>query len=260
MKPKIQIIKIGGNIIDNEQKLDEFLSNFSASDGLKILVHGGGKTASQLSAKMGVTPKMVDGRRITCDDSIDIVTMVYAGLINKKIVAKLQSKKCNAIGLSGADNNMIVSNKRATKNIDYGWVGDIKNTNPIALSNLLENNCTPVFCAITHDGQGNLLNTNADTIAAELAIGLSELYETELVYCFEKNGVLANVNDNNSVIEKINFLTYKNLIEKNVIVEGMLPKLENCFHALHNKVHKVIIGNTSVINDNNSLFTTLTLS
>ena len=260
MKPKVQIVKIGGNILDNQPKLNNFISDFSALVGLKILVHGGGKTASQLSNKMGIIPEMVDGRRITCDNSIDIVTMVYAGLLNKKIVAKLQAHQCNAIGLSGADNNMIVSNKRNHRKINYGWVGDIKNINSTALRNLLNTNCTPVFCAITHDGKGNLLNTNADTIAAEIAIRLSEIYKTELIYCFEKKGVLSNINDDNSVIEQINLVSYKNLIKNNVITTGMLPKLESCFNALQNNVNKVIIGNTTAINNVNNSFTTVTLS
>ena len=239
----IKVIKIGGNIIDNEDALRTFLENFSKTEGPKILVHGGGKLATQLANKMNVEVKMIDGRRITDEPTLDIITMVYAGKINKNIVAKLQGNRCNAIGFTGADGNSIVAEKRPVKTIDYGFAGDILKVNTSTLKLLLNNNVTPVFCAITHDEKGQLLNTNADTIASELAIGFAKEYKTELYYCFEKNGVLKDINDEASVIENINTETYKSLIEQKIIVDGMLPKLNNCFHAINNKVYKVHIGN-----------------
>lgn len=254
----LKVIKIGGNIIDDEAALDAFLSEFSKIKLPKLLVHGGGKLATQLSKQMNVEVKMVDGRRITDQDTLDIITMVYAGKINKHIVAKLQSKQCNAIGFTGADGNSIVSDKRPVKTIDYGFVGDVKHVNPTVLNLLLENGITPVFCAITHDEKGQLLNTNADTIASELAIGLAASYQTELYYCFEKKGVLQDINDDNSVIEHINITTYEKLIEDGVISDGMLPKLNNCFHAIQKNVKKVCIGKPDMLFDVSSKFTTIT--
>ena len=238
----LKVIKIGGNIIDNEDALETFLEGFSKTEGPKILVHGGGKLATQLANKMNVEVKMIDGRRITDEPTLDIITMVYAGKINKDIVAKLQANRCNAIGFTGADGNTIVAEKRPVKTIDYGFAGDILKVNTSTLKLLLNNNVTPVFCAITHDEKGQLLNTNADTIASELAIGFAKEYKTELYYCFEKNGVLKDINDEASVVENINTETYKSLIEQKIIVDGMLPKLNNCFHAINNKVYKVHIG------------------
>jgi acetylglutamate kinase len=184
--------------------------------------------------------------------------MVYAGKINKDIVAKLQANQCNAIGFSGADGNAIVSIKRPIKTIDYGFVGDVVKVNTETLNILLKNNVTPVFCAITHDEHGQLLNTNADTIASELAIGFANLYKTELYYCFEKNGVLKNVNDDNSVIQHIDSKNYQDLIDQNIIADGMLPKLNNCFHAIHKNVQKVCIGKPEMLFNKNTNFTTIT--
>jgi acetylglutamate kinase len=184
--------------------------------------------------------------------------MVYAGKINKDIVAKLQAYHCNAIGFSGADGNAIVSIKRPIKTIDYGFVGDVVKVNTETLNILLKNNVTPVFCAITHDEHGQLLNTNADTIASELAIGFANLYKTELYYCFEKNGVLKNVNDDNSVIQHIDSKNYQDLIDQNIIADGMLPKLNNCFHAIHKNVQKVCIGKPEMLFNKNTNFTTIT--
>ncbi len=243
----LKVIKIGGNIIDSEDVLQTFLENFSKIKDSKILVHGGGKLATQLAGKMNVEVKMVNGRRITDKHTLDIITMVYAGKINKNIVAKLQAHQCNAIGFTGADGNSIVAEKRPVKTVDYGFAGDILKVNTNTLEILLNNNITPVFCAITHDRQGQLLNTNADTIASELAIAFANLYKTELYYCFEKNGVLQDVNDDDSVIENINTKTYKALIEQNIIADGMLPKLKNCIHAIQNKVHKVHIGKPEML-------------
>lgn len=259
MKTKLQIVKIGGNIIDNEQVLDVFLSDFSQLTTPKILIHGGGKLASNLSDQLGIKTIMNEGRRITSNKDLDVVTMVYAGLINKKVCAHLQGKGCNSIGLSGADANSILAVKRAEKPINYGWVGDIKKVNANLIHLFLSNNMTPVFSAICHDGNGQLLNTNADTIASEIAIAMSDEYETELIYCFDKQGVLANVNDSNSIIKHINKKSYQELKINKTIHEGMLPKMENCFHALSNNVSKVIIGNAQVINNNKEVYTSLTL-
>lgn len=259
MKNKLQVIKIGGNIINDDQLLDKFLSDFAKIEGAKILVHGGGKLATEVSEQLGVVTQMVNGRRITSDKDIDIVTMVYAGLISKKITAKLQELNCNAIGLSGADGNSILATKRPALPTDYGWVGDVESVNNETIALFLENKITPVFCAITHDNNGHLLNTNADTIASEIAIAMSKEYETELMYCFEKKGVLRDVADDDSVITSINTEEYNDLKTNGIIHEGMLPKMENCFHALAKNVSKVIIGNTTIIQNKNSSYTTLTL-
>jgi len=254
----LKIIKIGGNIIDDEQSLIQFLSDFAKIKGLKVLVHGGGKLATKLAEKTGVKVNMVDGRRVTDAETLDIITMVYAGKINKDIVAKLQSFNCNTIGFSGADGNSIVSKKRSIKTIDYGFVGDVEKVNTETLSLLLNNGITPVFCAITHNEKGQLLNTNADTIASEFAIAFANDFKTELYYCFEKNGVLENINDNDSVIQSINSANYQKLIDDKIITDGMLPKLNNCFHAIKNKVTKVCIGKPEMLLNSDLNFTTIT--
>jgi len=256
---KLSIIKIGGNVIENQDELSKFLLSFSQLEGLKILVHGGGKLATQLATQLGVESKIFQGRRITDADTLKIITMVYAGLTNKNIVAKLQSLDCNAIGLSGADGDTIQAHKRPVRDIDYGFAGDVEGVNSDIISQLLNAGLTPVFCAMTHNGHGQLLNTNADTIAAELAIGMSSIYESTLYYCFEKKGVLMDVNDDDSVVTAINSKSYETLLAENVIADGMLPKMENCFHALKNNVKKVCIGDTEMLNPNSNLFTTLTL-
>ena len=253
----LKVIKIGGNIIDNEAVLHSFLEDFSKIENPKILVHGGGKLATQLAEKMNIPVKMIDGRRITDQQTLDIITMIYAGKINKNIVAKLQTNQCNAIGFSGADGNTIVSEKRPVKDVDYGFVGDVVKVNTNTLELLLNHNVTPVFCAITHDKNGQLLNTNADTIASELAIGFTKLFKTELYYCFEKNGVLLDVNNNESVIENINTKSYQNLINEGVIADGMLPKLNNCLHAIQHSVAKVCIGKPDMLFNVSTKFTTI---
>ena len=258
-KKSIRIIKIGGNIINSKEVLSSFLSDFSKLEDLKILVHGGGKRATTMAKNLGLEPKMIGGRRITDEANLEIVTMVYAGLLNKNITAQLQLNDCNAIGLTGADANSIIAHKRIVESIDYGFAGDVDEVNSDGIKLFLENKMTPVFCPITHDKKGQLLNTNADTISSEIAKALSDDYEVELVYCFEKNGVLEDVNNDNSVIERINKETYENLKEKNIIAEGMLPKLKNCIDALENGVKKVIIGNPEVISNRNQKYTTLTL-
>ncbi len=254
----LKIIKIGGSIIDSSEALASFLNQFAKLKGQKLLVHGGGKLATKLAKQMDVPVKMNDGRRITDAETLDIITMVYAGKINKNIVAQLQSHQCNAIGFSGADGNTIVSEKRPPQPIDYGFVGDVKHVNTEALNLLLSHNITPVFCAITHNENGQLLNTNADTIASELAIGLGSIYNTELYYCFEKNGVLEDIENDASVIENINTESYKTLKANNIIFEGMLPKLDNCFHAIHHNVQKVCIGKSDMLFNTNTKHTTIT--
>lgn len=253
----LKIIKIGGNIIDNDVTLNTFLSEFSKLKGLKILVHGGGKLATKLAEDMKIPVKMTNGRRITDAATLDVITMVYAGKINKNIVAKLQAFQCNAVGFTGADGNSIISVKRPVLEVDFGFVGDVIKVNTEVLSVLLSNDITPVFSAITHDLQGQLLNTNADTIASELAIAFAKVYNTELYYCFDKNGVLHDINDENSVIEHINTANYQSLIDKGVISEGMLPKLNNCMHAIAHQVSKVCIGKPDMLFKTNSTFTSI---
>ncbi len=259
MKPIVSVIKIGGNIIENPKKLASFISLFSKLPGLKILVHGGGKLATQKAAQLGITSKLVQGRRITDAESLEVITMVYGGLVNKNIAAQLQAHHCNAIGLSGADGNTIRAHKRPIKEIDYGYVGDIDEVNKHVIKTLLEVKFTPVFCAITHDGNGQLLNTNADTIASEIAIALSDHYTTRLFYCFEKKGVLLDITDDDSVIPTINSKRYQELLANKSISEGMLPKLENCFYALRKQVEKVCIGNISMLSNTHALHTEITL-
>ncbi len=259
MKPTLSIVKIGGNVIENKAELSKFLTLFSNIEGFKILVHGGGKLATEIAKKMGVESILVGGRRITDEQGLEVITMVYAGLTNKNMVAKLQANGCNAIGMSGADGNAIQAHKRPVKDIDYGFAGDVDGVNEGLLSHLLTLGLTPVFCAMTHDGKGQLLNTNADTIASELAIGLGKIYETTLYYCFEKNGVLKDVSDESSVIKHIDIEMYKDLLEQKIIVDGMLPKMTNCFHALNNGVAKVCVGDISMFDQNEDSYTTITL-
>ncbi|WP_400070706.1 acetylglutamate kinase [Zobellia russellii] len=256
---KLSIIKIGGNVIENKEELSKFLKAFSELEGPKILVHGGGKLATQLGKRLGIESKLIGGRRITDEKSLELITMVYGGLVNKNIVAELQSLNCNAIGLSGADGDTIQAHKRPVKDIDYGFAGDVDGVNATVVTKLLEAGLTPVFCAMTHDGKGQLLNTNADTIASELAIGMSSNYETTLYYCFEKKGVLMDVADEESIVKHIDTESYKTLLEQKIIADGMLPKMENCFHALKQNVHQVRIGDIGMLDPKSTLFTTLTL-
>jgi acetylglutamate kinase len=238
---KLYIIKIGGNIIDDEVKLASFLHAFAAIEGKKILVHGGGKLATRMAEAMGVQQQMVEGRRITDAETLKIVTMVYAGYINKNIVARLQALGCNAIGLCGADGNALRAHKRQAS-IDYGFVGDVDAVNAPLLNSLLQQNHTVVLAPITHDGNGGLLNTNADTIAQETATALSGSFDTELIYSFEKSGVLLDVNDEKSVIPSITPSSYRQLKAEGKIFAGMIPKLDNTFVALNKGVKKVMIG------------------
>lgn len=239
---KLYVIKIGGNIIDDVNKLSSFLADFALIEGNKILVHGGGKLATKMAEKLGIEQQLVDGRRITDAETLKIVTMVYAGLINKNIVAALQSKNCNAIGICGADSDLISAHKRQHPVLDYGFVGDINAINTELISTLLKKNITIVIAPITHDRQGQLLNTNADTIAQEIAKGLSAFFEVDLIYSFEKAGVLLDANDDSTVLPVINPTYYQQLKEKNKIFAGMIPKLDNAFSAIKSGVKKVIIG------------------
>jgi len=259
MKEKLSIVKIGGNIIEDETSLHGFLKLFSNLEGKKILVHGGGKRATHIASKLGIESKMIDGRRITDAETLEVITMVYGGLVNKNVVAKLQALNTNAIGLTGADINSIKSDKRPVKAIDYGFVGDVKEVAHNSIDKLIQADFIPVFCAITHNGKGQLLNTNADTITSQVAVGMSSIYETSIYYCFELNGVLEDINDKNSVIRHIDLNTYIGLLEQGIIADGMLPKLENCFDALKNGVKNINMGNTSMLTQANDNFTTITL-
>ena len=255
---KLFVVKIGGNIIENSTKLESFLQDFSELKGFKILIHGGGKKATAMANKLNIPVQMIEGRRITDEDNLNIITMMYGGEINKNIVVKLQALNCNAIGLSGADGNLISAVKRSVKDIDYGFVGDITEINLNLFLLLLENALTPVCCAISHDKNGQLLNTNADTIASSIAKSLSSHFEVSLWYCFEKNGVLGSISDEQSVIELINPEIYVDLKSKEMINLGMIPKIDNCFDALKNGVNMVKIGSPKMIKIN-EVHTTLIL-
>ena len=244
---KLLIIKIGGNIIDDEKKLSSFLEAFAAIDAKKILIHGGGKLATRLAEQMNVPQQMVDGRRITDAETLKIVTMVYAGYINKNLVAALQAYGCNALGLTGADGNAILAHKRVHAALDYGFAGDVDAIDASLLKTLIQHGLTPVLSPLTHDKKGQLLNTNADTIAQETAKALSALYDVELIYSFEKNGVLLDVNNERSVIRKLNAAYYRELKTEGKIFAGMIPKLDNAFSALEYGVKKVIIGKAEEI-------------
>jgi len=238
----VTVIKIGGNIIDDPVSLQKFLHSFSKEKGARVLIHGGGKKASELSRTMGVEPRMIEGRRITDAATLEIVTMVYAGLINKNIVAQLQSLQVNALGLTGADLNLIKARKRENAQVDYGFVGDFvtEDVNTGQLSRLLENGITPVFCALTHDMHGSLLNTNADSLAAGIAIALSEKFNVHLHLCFEKPGVLRDAENDKSVILQLDKNEYLSLKSAGKIFEGMIPKLDNAFKAFDKDVDVTI--------------------
>lgn len=239
---KISIIKIGGNIIDNEVNLASFLSAYAAVEGKKILIHGGGKLATKMAADLNIPQQMVDGRRITDAATLKIVTMVYAGYINKNIVAALQSKNIQALGICGADANIIRAHKRINASTDYGFVGDIDAVDSEKIVQLLEAGLSLVVAPITHDGAGQLLNTNADTMAQAIATAISSIYEVSLVYSFEKKGVLSDIHNNDSVISVINPENYASLKAGGQVNEGMIPKLDNAFEALQKGVSRVIIG------------------
>lgn len=247
---KLKIVKIGGSLIENGPVLQKFLEDFSALDGPKILVHGGGNMATDLAAKLGLETKMVNGRRITNSNTLKINIMTYGGFINKSIVAKLQAIGSNGLGLCGADGRSIISKKRVVREVDFGFVGDVEEVNQVFIQSLLEKNIIPVFSAISCSREGVLLNTNADCIAAEIAKAMTGRYETELYYCLEKKGVLADPYNDDSVIAHIDKKKYLKLLEKKVISDGMLPKLLNCFEALEGGVSKVSLGNASLLQNN----------
>lgn len=248
---KLFVIKIGGNVIDNVTALHSFLSNYASINAKKILVHGGGKIATKFGDQLGIESKYVNGRRITDEATIDLVTMVYGGLVNKKMVAQLQSLNCNAIGLTGADANIIPAIKRPVlispsgdRGIDYGFAGDVEteSINAYVLDILLRQNITPIIAPLTHDGKGQILNTNADTIASSLAVALSKLYDVRLIYCFEKKGILTDVEDDTSVIHLITKEKYKQLLADKKLFDGIIPKIDNAFAAIDNGVKEALIG------------------
>lgn len=238
---KLTIIKVGGKIVEDEASLQTLLNDFAKIEGYKILVHGGGRSATKIAEQLGIESKMVDGRRITDAETLKVVTMVYAGLVNKNIVAKLQGLGIDAIGLTGADMNIILSDKRPVKEIDYGYAGDVKAVSTEKLYTLLKHDIVPILAPLTHDGKGNMLNTNADTIAAETAKALASAFSVDLVYCFEKAGVLQDENDESSVIKEINRTTFDQLVKDGVINGGMIPKLHNAFESISAGVKKIII-------------------
>ena len=257
-KPKLSIVKIGGNVIDNPDALQQFLSDFSKIEGAKILVHGGGKLATKTAEGLGLKPLFSEGRRITDKPMLEIAVMTYAGWINKNIVATLQSFGSNSIGFSGADGNLIRADRRNPLPVDFGFVGDVTAVNATLLQALLLQQLVPVFSAITHDGKGQLLNTNADTIAAELAIASTPFFDVTLTYCFEKNGVLLDSENEDSIIEKLTFDYYCELRKNGTIHSGMLPKLENCFRAAAAGVSHIAIGSPEMLKQTNSSFTLIT--
>ncbi|ODS83279.1 MAG: acetylglutamate kinase [Cytophagaceae bacterium SCN 52-12] len=240
-KANLSVIKIGGNIIDNPEASKNFLKEFSRLDGNKILIHGGGKVATQTASRLGVQTQMVDGRRITDLPMLEIVTMVYGGLVNKTLVATLQSLGTNAIGLTGADAGIIEAEKRPVKTVDYGYVGDIKAVNGPVLASFLNSSLVPVIAPLTYSAAGDLLNTNADTMASATAVALSPLFEVSLVYCFEKDGVLSDPEDDTSVIPELDPAIYQHYKETGAINKGMIPKLDNAFGALRAGVERVVI-------------------
>lgn len=243
------MIKVGGKIVEEENTLRQLLKDFSAIEGHKVLVHGGGRSATKLAAELGVETKMVNGRRITDADMLRIVTMVYGGLVNKNIVAKLQALGVNALGLTGADMNLIRSEKRPVKEVDYGYVGDVKEVNAELLAGLIKKGIVPILAPLTHDKEGHLLNTNADTIAGEAAKALAKYFEVTLMFCFEKKGVLMDENDDESVIPEIDREAFKKYVDEGIIQGGMIPKLENAFQAIDAGVKRVVITQASEINN-----------
>ncbi|MCL1933107.1 MAG: acetylglutamate kinase [Candidatus Azobacteroides sp.] len=251
---QLTIVKVGGKIVENPESLMTFLKDFILLAGEKILIHGGGRSATNLAEKLGLETKMTEGRRITDAEMLKVVTMVYAGLINKTIVAQLQKLRIDAIGLTGADMNLILSQKRPVKEIDYGFVGDIKEINAPAILELLDQNYLPVIAPITHDGNGNLLNTNADTIAAEIAKALAFNYNIRLIYCFEKRGVLMNEADEESLIPNLDFQLFQQYKNEGIIQGGMIPKLDNAFQAIASGVKEVIITCASDVNKGKGTF------
>lgn len=242
---KLTLIKVGGGIVEEPESLRELLLLFSKIPGNKVLVHGGGRSATRMAAQLGIETKMVNGRRITDIEMLKVVTMVYGGLVNKNVVAGLQAAGVNALGLTGADMNIMLSEKRPVKDVDYGYVGDVKSVQGEALAALIERGVVPVLAPLTHDGKGNILNTNADTIAGEAAKALARYFDVTLVFCFEKNGVLRDADDDNSVIPQMNEADFRNYVEQGIVQGGMIPKLENAFQSIAAGVKEAIITKAS---------------
>lgn len=244
---KLTLVKVGGKIVEEEETLRKLLLDFSSLEGYKVLVHGGGRSATKLAAQLGIESKMVNGRRITDAAMLNVVTMVYGGLVNKNIVAGLQALHVNALGLTGADMNLMRSDKRPVAEVDYGFVGDVKEVNADLLASLIRQGIVPILAPLTHDRQGHILNTNADTIAGEAAKALAKHFEVTLMFCFEKKGVLMDENDDESVIPEIDRLSFQRYVEQGIIQGGMIPKLENAYQAIDAGVKQVIITQASEI-------------
>ncbi|MBD9160397.1 MAG: acetylglutamate kinase [Bacteroidales bacterium] len=249
MKEHLTIIKVGGKIVENSESLNSLLKDFAAVEGKKLLVHGGGRSATQMAARLGVETKMVDGRRITDEAMLEVVTMVYGGLVNKRIVAGLQALGIDAVGLTGADMNIVLSDKRKVSAVDYGWVGDVKRVNAEAVATLIESGCCPVVAPLTHDGCGHMLNTNADTMAGEMAKAMAAHYDVTLMFCFEKPGVLADENDDSSLIPTITPAVLDDLKRRGVVSGGMIPKLDNAIACVSAGVESVVITQADRIAD-----------
>ena len=244
---KLTLIKVGGKIVEEQATLSRLLASFAAIPGRKVLVHGGGRSATAMASRLGIESRMVSGRRITDKAMLEVVTMVYAGLVNKNIVAGLQALGVNALGMTGADMNILLSDKRPVGEVDYGYVGDVRRVDAAALSALIEMGVVPVIAPLTHDGRGSMLNTNADTMAGETAKALASRYEVSLVYCFEKRGVLRDENDDNSVIAEMTRQQFETYRAEGVVQGGMIPKLENAFDAIRHGVREVIITRADAI-------------
>lgn len=244
---KLTLIKVGGKIVEEQATLSRLLASFAAIPGRKVLVHGGGRSATAMASRLGIESRMVGGRRITDKAMLEVVTMVYAGLVNKNIVAGLQAQGVNALGMTGADMNILLSDKRPVGEVDYGYVGDVRRVDAAALSSLIEMGVVPVIAPLTHDGRGSMLNTNADTMAGETAKALASRYEVSLVYCFEKRGVLRDENDDNSVIAEMTRQQFETYRAEGVVQGGMIPKLENAFDAIRHGVREVIITRADAI-------------
>lgn len=244
---KLTLIKVGGKIVEEQATLSRLLASFAAIPGRKVLVHGGGRSATAMASRLGIESRMVGGRRITDKAMLEVVTMVYAGLVNKNIVAGLQAQGVNALGMTGADMNILLSDKRPVGEVNYGYVGDVRRVDAAALSALIEMGVVPVIAPLTHDGRGSMLNTNADTMAGETAKALASRYEVSLVYCFEKRGVLRDENDDNSVIAEMTRQQFETYRAEGVVQGGMIPKLENAFDAIRHGVREVIITRADAI-------------
>ncbi len=244
---KLTLVKVGGKIVEEPATLQQLLADFSKIEGNKVLVHGGGRSATAIAAKLGIESQMVNGRRVTDEETLKVVTMVYGGLVNKQIVAGLQAMGVNALGLTGADLNYMRSDKRPVKEVDYGFVGDVKEVNADILADLIARGVVPVLAPLTHDAKGNMLNTNADTIAGEAAKALATHFEVTLMYCFEKKGVLLSETDDDSVIDVITPQLFEKYVNEGIISGGMIPKLENAFEAINAGVKQVVITRADFI-------------